>query len=382
MDKPLGEYLNDWMDAGLLDPVQAQRILAFEGRRGTRSPGGRRLFSVLASAFGALLMGAGVLLFVAANWAHLGPGARFALVLALVGGFHLAGARLPRLAVPLHGLGTLALGAGIFLAGQIFNLQEHWPGGLMLWALGAWLGLALLRDWVQGLLAALLTPAWLIGEWLEATRDGPFPHHAPFPVLALFVLLMAFSYLTARLPGRDSLLRRALAWAGGLALIPACLMLVFAQGDWLVSGNGPGGSFFLGGALYRAGWAAALGAPLALAALLRGRAAWMNLAAALWALALAWVAGGAGPGWGSHGLCALGAVGLVLWGLREASSERVNLGVAGFAMTLIAFYFSSIMDKLGRSLGLMGLGLLFLAGGWQLERLRRRLNARIGAGGA
>jgi cytochrome oxidase assembly protein ShyY1 len=39
------------------------------------------------------------------------------------------------------------------------------------------------------------------------------------------------------------------------------------------------------------------------------------------------------------------------------------------------------MDKLGRSLGLMGLGLLFLLGGWQLERLRRRLNAHITEGG-
>ena len=78
--------------------------------------------------------------------------------------------------------------------------------------------------------------------------------------------------------------------------------------------------------------------------------------------------------------CALGAIGLVFWGLHEARRERVNLGVAGFAITLFAFYFSSAMDKLGRSLGLIGLGLLFLLGGWQLERLRRRLNARILAG--
>jgi hypothetical protein len=40
------------------------------------------------------------------------------------------------------------------------------------------------------------------------------------------------------------------------------------------------------------------------------------------------------------------------------------------------------MDKLGRSLGLIGLGLLFLAGGWQLERLRRRLNGLVGKGNA
>jgi hypothetical protein len=32
-----------------------------------------------------------------------------------------------------------------------------------------------------------------------------------------------------------------------------------------------------------------------------------------------------------------------------------------------------MMDKLGRSFGLMGLGILFLIGGWALERVRRRL---------
>jgi len=37
------------------------------------------------------------------------------------------------------------------------------------------------------------------------------------------------------------------------------------------------------------------------------------------------------------------------------------------------FYFSSLFDKLGRSLGLMGLGVLFLLGGWALEKMRRRL---------
>jgi hypothetical protein len=37
------------------------------------------------------------------------------------------------------------------------------------------------------------------------------------------------------------------------------------------------------------------------------------------------------------------------------------------------FYFSSVMDKLDRSLGLIMLGVLFLAGGWLLERTRRRL---------
>ena len=109
--------------------------------------------------FGGLLLCAGVLLFVAAHWDEMSPAGRFALVLVMVGAFHAAAAflreRADVLAQALHGVGTVALGAGIFLAGQIFNLQEHWPGGFMLWAAGAWIAWLLLRDRIQAVLAAV-----------------------------------------------------------------------------------------------------------------------------------------------------------------------------------------------------------------------------------
>jgi uncharacterized membrane protein len=80
---------------------------------------------------------------------------------------------------------------------------------------------------------------------------------------------------------------------------------------------------------------------------------------------------------GPYGLCALGAVGLIAWGLNEGRKERINLGVAGFALTVLVFYSSTVMDKLGRSASLIGLGLLFLLGGWAMEKTRRRLVARL-----
>jgi uncharacterized membrane protein len=73
----------------------------------------------------------------------------------------------------------------------------------------------------------------------------------------------------------------------------------------------------------------------------------------------------------------MGSFGLAAWGIREARPERINLGIAGFALTVLAFYFSSVMDKLGRSASLIGLGVLFLGGGWALERTRRRLIAHM-----
>jgi uncharacterized membrane protein len=65
---------------------------------------------------------------------------------------------------------------------------------------------------------------------------------------------------------------------------------------------------------------------------------------------------------------------------RAAGQRRllVNLGILGFAISVGWFYFSDIMDKLDRSLGLIGLGILFLAGGWVLEKTRRNLVAGMG----
>ena len=54
--------------------------------------------------------------------------------------------------------------------------------------------------------------------------------------------------------------------------------------------------------------------------------------------------------------------------------------MAGFAITVLVFYCSSVMDRLGRSASLVGLGLLFLGGGWALEQGRRRLVTRAAQG--
>jgi uncharacterized membrane protein len=147
--------LQRWVNAGLVDTVSAERIRAWETAR-DRAPA-RNWPVLLAVAFGALLLGAGVLLFVAAHWDELGPGARFALVLGVIAAFHGGGAfaarSFPALGTALHAVGTVTLGAGIALAGQIFHLEEHWPGGVMLWAIGAVAGFALVRDWPRARVA-------------------------------------------------------------------------------------------------------------------------------------------------------------------------------------------------------------------------------------
>ena len=87
-----------------------------------------------------------------------------------------------------------------------------------------------------------------------------------------------------------------------------------------------------------------------------------------------------GPGLSMYVTIGLACVGLVYWGLKVRSQAVVNFGIGGFAANVMWFYVSSLLDKMGRSLGLIGLGMLFLAGGWMLERLRRQLVARLSGG--
>jgi hypothetical protein len=84
------------------------------------------------------------------------------------------------------------------------------------------------------------------------------------------------------------------------------------------------------------------------------------------------------PNLAAHALVAAFAVFIIWWGVRLVSQALVNLGIVGFAIAVGWFYFSDIYDKFGRSLGLIGLGVLFLAGGWALEKWRRNLLTGMG----
>ena len=224
--------------------------------------------------FGGLLVGAGLFLFVAANWDKVSPGARVALVVVMVAVFHVAGAltteRSELFPLLLHGLGTIALGAGIYLFGQIFNMQEHWPAAVGLWAAGAWAGWLLRRDWVQMSLAAVLTPAWLLGEWVVRAEQV---RHTGW-VAADGAMILAAVYLSARVGDQSTSERRALTWIGGLALLPCAAFVIGAHNPrfWPEEHADT--------VIEILGWTAATMLPLAMAWVLRRRDAWMCAVAA------------------------------------------------------------------------------------------------------
>lgn len=369
--------IKGWAEAGLIDAATAARLREHE-RAGQLPHTGR--LAMVAFGFGGLLLASGLFLFVAANWQELSPWWRFSLVIAVIAALHLGGAVggrfSPSLATTLHGVGTAALGAGIFLSGQVFNLQESWPQAFLLWALGAGVAALLLRDWPQLLWVAVLGPLWLAAEWVSR-----FPWYAGMSglqVLSFGLVLLSVVYLAAPAPGLDVPWRRVLARLGAVMLVPAALRLAlsgYVGPDLAEQDRG-----IVPSALLWTGWSVAVALPLGLAWLLRRRQAWpVAVAAALAGLVVL-----LDPGVTWQRLCiylvyAAGSAGLVGWGMLDRERLRVNVGVLAFVLTVLAFYFSSLFGMLGRAVGLIGLGLLCIGGGWLAERGRRRLIARLEA---
>jgi hypothetical protein len=180
----------------------------------------------IALAFGAILLAAGVLLFVSAHWDELSPAGRMSLLVATVAALHGSGAAVARrfegLSVALHAVGSVALGGAIALAGQIFNLNEHWPAAVLLWAIGCALAWLLLKHWTQGAMCAVLFPWWLAGEW--DTRVGS--RICAFDAARLGGHLRVELRISERAPfGGGRTAAQGLMWLGGLALLPAAANL-------------------------------------------------------------------------------------------------------------------------------------------------------------
>ena len=388
--------LERWQNAGLLTAEAAARIRAHEQALAPGAPragkpaarpdeAGMRWQGVTALILGAILLACGVALFVNAHWSQLSPGGRFALVVAMVAVFHVAGGlardKYTGLSTALHAVGTLAAGAAIALTGQIFNIQEHWPAAILLWALAALAGWALLGDQAQQTLALLLVPAWMFSEF-SYYADG---HIGEDVYIGRMLFTWSILFMTFFLGSRRRAVRGIL-FAG--AAVASITSVVFLLENW----SPAGGQTFLPFSLRVWAWIVIAALPLLVAAF-HGHRGLVPIAAAIaFTLALPWcyrietssytlgngqtyTSSYSAPNLASHVLVAGFAVFLCWWGARLASRLLVNFGIIGFAIAVVWFYFSDVFGKMGRSLGLIGLGILFLAGGWALERTRRRILA-------
>jgi len=375
--------LNRWQTAGVLDAETAGRIRAHEAAQ--KKPAGLRWQVIVVLILGAILLACGVALFVSSHWDQIGPFARLAVVLAMVSVFHLGGGwareRFHGLSTALHAVGTISTGAAIALVGQIFNIEEHWPAAVLMWALAALAGWALLHDEAQQTLALLLFPAWILSEFSYAAEG----HIGEDVYLGRFVIVWAVLYLTFFIGSKRKIAQGILFAVGTVASVVGVVVLLDGWRSW-------GSQTYLPLGLRTWGWVDFAVLPLLFAVFKFKKSVVPVLVAIGFSVALPWCLtiktqhydSGLNPytfiepNLAAHALVAAFCVFIIWWGVRRVSQALVNLGILGFAIAVSWFYFSDIMDKLDRSLGLIGLGILFLAGGWALEKWRRRLVAGMG----
>ncbi|MDH4281005.1 MAG: DUF2157 domain-containing protein, partial [Acidimicrobiia bacterium] len=156
-----------WLDEGLVDHELAARLRASLEERDEPERANRLIWLLVS--VGAVLIGGGLLLFIASQWDHSSPirrlGLLFGIYVIIVAGAGVA--QRQQLDITARGLwflSSIAVGVNLFLVGQIFNLTlNYWQGTLL------WLIATLVMGWAspssaQGWLAVplgLLTLGWI-----------------------------------------------------------------------------------------------------------------------------------------------------------------------------------------------------------------------------
>jgi uncharacterized membrane protein len=381
--------LNRWESAGVLNEEAADRIRAYEIQQ--KRTARLRWQGMVVVVLGAILLACGVVLFVSAHWDQLGPAMRYALVIGMVAVFHLAGALTHHtsrgVSTALHTVGTVSTGAAIAVVGQIFNIQERWPAAILLWALAALAGWVLLNDQAQEILALLLMPAWILSEFSFHADN----HIGEYVYQGRFLVVWAVLYLTLFLDVRRKAVQGVLFVIAAIAAVAGIVLTLNGWTSWSAEQT----FLPLGTRLW--GLTAIALLPVFIACF-RPLKSFIPVCGALaFSVALPWCmrtwtenqydySGAATytrqvvltePNLLAYALVATFAIFLCWWGMHRASRALVNLGIVGFAVTVVWFYFSNIWDAVNRSMGLIFLGVLFLAGGWALEKTRRGLMAQI-----
>jgi uncharacterized membrane protein len=140
------------------------------------------------------MIGLGVILLFAYNWHAMGKFSKLAVIFSALIAAHLAAfflrSRHHVYSESLFALGTMLMGAGIFLVGQVYHLDSHYPNAFLFWSLGA-LALAwALPSLTQAFMAIVLVITWHLSE----VFDFQFANHS-----ALVIVLAGLLPLVWRL---------------------------------------------------------------------------------------------------------------------------------------------------------------------------------------
>jgi len=396
MRKAVEKALQHWRNQGLLTVEQVAELTTSieEHERGEESGRAAAIFGSI----GAVLTGLGVILFVASNWAGMGPTTR---TLVLLGGYGVVVAAavlaerrgLPRVAESVWLLATLVLGANIFLFAQTFHLSLTYWQGTFGWMIGA-LAMGYARQSVAQ--AAFAVPIGILTlGWMGGGSGWFFDDKLQFlyvdaglrPVLPILGLgLIALSALVA---ARDDLTwLRTPTFRWGTAITAGSLIITTINGEtarWFYSAD-----FTLKQILVMV-----LTAGVVAAAFWKGEleSRWSRPALAgtmVFLLFMLLPPGGGLLVWGDVGfwvlaffLYVLAVFALALFsiwlGISARNTRLVNVGMTSTVLLIIIQYFGWSSLLLDRSLAFILGGVLLIGLSVLVEKKRREIMTRIAA---
>lgn len=428
----LHQEIDGWVREGLMDRSLADRLRV---RYPTEARGGRSLALIGFAVLGALLLGGGIILLLAHNWADLSRPARTAVAIApliFAQALALFGAATGRSGTgwreALGVFWTLAIGGAIAMVSQIYHLAGEYDAFMLTWLLLALPVVYLMRSALSGVLylalvigwasphagdlprALLLWPLVLVVVPFLLARRSEGAAYTPGVTLLRWALTLAIAAgvgltLTRALPGlwmvlyaslfslyflADGLLHRdapsrwhrPMRVIGALGCVGLSLILTYAWPWREIGWNHWDASRPVWHHVLDAGSVLGLmGAAVACGVAQRRRLAGLEYFPAIFFLVA--FAGFAITAYGGHALAAMvlfnGFVflyGLALMrdGVRSGALGGVNAGLGLMALVIALRFFDSGLPILARGLVFVGLGTIFLAVNVILSRRLRRIS--------
>ncbi len=140
----LRRLVDSWNGQGVIEPDQAARIYRLHDLENAHAAGFWDIFLGFVYIVGAVLIGVGIISFVAFHWAGMDRWLKLALISLLMAGFYISGfvlwrgnGKMPRLGHTLSLIGTLVFGANIGLVSQIFHIRGQVENAFLVWSIGA-----------------------------------------------------------------------------------------------------------------------------------------------------------------------------------------------------------------------------------------------------
>ncbi|MBF0517219.1 MAG: DUF2157 domain-containing protein [Nitrospirae bacterium] len=384
-----------WLSEGIIDSRQRDAIMA--RYREAAEPGGAVIQSQLIftlSILGALLLGAGLILFFSANWSAIPKWGKISLIFAGMlssygTGYYLGFEKgnYPRVGASLVLLGSIIFGAGIFLTAQAYNVSSHSAAGILMWGAGILpvayalrlkpvlvLSIVTMLGWlfvevVYGLYSPSgnfdLMPFLLLGAGLtlwgiglmHEEFDSLRPLSSPYVVAGLPLTFLATYVFTFSGASRVSIAVLELPEVR-LILIVMGSIIVLSQALRFFATRRPTKTQLIHESLLMLLMIVFAAAQLIYSHFVHIRAISVLLYNLIYAAAILWI---------------------IYIGYLKHMRVYVNMGVLFFALDVIGRYVDILWGMLHTSLFFVLGGALLIALGVALEKKRRRLLAAMGS---